>query len=184
MKYTQIRKISKGKKIAIIAGAILVLGLAAGGFFYVQAQQKPATKTTTQAPVNYGSATQDQVTNGATIKSNSATSTTGTPNTSGSDQPLGDASVTITSANQSGGVLTIRTLIAADVSTGTCTLTLEKSGETTITQTAGVQAEASSSTCKGFTVETVGLAKGDWTTTITYQNDTLKGSASQTITIQ
>ena len=101
-------------------------------------------------------------------------------------QPSGKSSVTvsITAANQNSGVLQIRSLIETVDSTGTCTLTLTKSGLPTVTKTAGVQALASSSTCQGFNVPVSELAKGTWNLNLLFENGTLKGEASKTVDIQ
>ena len=74
--------------------------------------------------------------------------------------------VLITSANYSGGVLSIRTMISTIDADGTCTLSLSKSGTSEVTQTARTQTMGSYTTCAGFDVG--GLSSGKWQATIKY----------------
>ncbi len=79
------------------------------------------------------------------------------------------------------GSLSIRTTIDQKLSTGTCTLTLtNKTTGKTVTKTADVFANPSSSTCKGFDVPTSSLSSGTWNISISVRS----GSALGTITGQ
>lgn len=91
--------------------------------------------------------------------------------------------IIITAANQNNNVLQIRTQIATVTSTGKCTLTLSKA-EQTVTKTADIQPLASTSACKGFDIPVSELSLGSWQATLTYENDSLIGSASKVITIK
>jgi len=76
----------------------------------------------------------------------------------------------------------VTTLIDKVTSSGTCTLTLNKDNSIGLTQTAGVQASSSYSTCKGFSFSTENLS-GDWTLTIKYIDGDITGIATKVITI-
>lgn len=94
-------------------------------------------------------------------------------------------SVTITSANQLSGVLTVRALITPLIGSGKCTLTLNRARQPTITQEAEVQAVANAATCKGFSVPTGSIAKGTWELTVSAVETSGKaGSSSRSIEIQ
>lgn len=71
----------------------------------------------------------------------------------------------ITAANQNGSTLQIRTLIETVSTKGTCVLTLEKDDKKVV-RTAGIQALANSSTCKGFNEPVSNLSAGAWDATI------------------
>lgn len=101
----------------------------------------------------------------------------------GSDSTTSTVNMSISAANQDGTTVYIRTLIEAVTSSGACTLTMTGPDSKTYTNTAKVQALASSSTCQGFNIPTTSLSKGTWNFTITFENTTQKGSASGTITI-
>jgi cytoskeletal protein RodZ len=179
------------KKIAlttILIGVIVLVGVGTAVYALLN-QTKPIENTTM---TDYESPTTEQIEAGTTTKSNSVNTTDGKPSTTGSDQPNTPApesdgsksKVVITipnSPSNSSGSLRVSTSIAANTATGTCTLELVKSGESTVTQTAGVQPLSTYATCKGFEVS--GLASGDWQATVTFENDTLKGTVSTTVTV-
>lgn len=90
--------------------------------------------------------------------------------------------VLITSANYSGGVLSLRTMISTIDGDGTCTLTLSKSGASDITQTANTQTMGSYSTCAGFDVS--GLSSGRWQATVKYSgSQNRSGSYQQEVSV-
>jgi hypothetical protein len=110
------------------------------------------------------------------------TDTTETPET----QPGPDkskVSITITSSSADTTTYRLRALISALESSGTCTLTLTKDQQT-VTKTADIQPSATTSTCKGFDIPVSELSAGQWNATLTYESDTLLGSASTSVTIK
>ncbi len=184
-----IKQKSKKTLIIIIAAAVVLLtGSSAFAYF-----NKLGPFSSSQNPnVNTKAATKEQQDAGQQVKQEKADEDAKSK-PSGSDQPAapvpqpsGKSTVTvsITAANQNSGMLQIRNLIEAVDSTGTCTLTLTKSGSTTVTKTAGVQALASSSTCQGFNIPVSELSKGTWNIDLLFENSTLKGTASKTVDIQ
>lgn len=182
------------KKIVISALIIVLLG---GSFFVSQAildQSSSQDENAKTGGINYDKPTQEQQDNGATIKGNSTDTQTGKPNASGSDQPPAPAAsdngskkiveVTISAAKQNGDTYQIRAFISKVTTQGSCTLKLAKTGQTTITQTVGLQPSASISACKLTDVSVAGVAKGNWQLTIDYSSDTLMGSETKSILIQ
>jgi hypothetical protein len=164
---------------AVIAIAIYAYGLLGG-----------APKES--ASIDYKEASNDQKKAGESIKKQSVVTNGSKPNT-GSDSPAapipqenGKAKVdiTISSANQNGNVFQIRTVIGVVTSSGTCTLTLSRSGQTTVTKTAEVQATASVSTCKGFDIPIAELSPGAWEANLHFENDHLQADTKQGITVE
>lgn len=95
-----------------------------------------------------------------------------------------DAGLRITSANQSGNLVLIRTLIQTLTDKGTCSLAMSGPSGGSYTATAAIQAMASSSTCAGFNVPVSSLKTGTWKITVSINSDTLTGSDTSEITIK
>lgn len=188
------------KKLIITASAVLLL--VAGALTYVYAFNgslfgwKASQSATSGNGVNYGPATSEQQKSGSQIKSGSANNQPDSSKspTSPSDTPptptpipgstKKNVQVTITAANQNGSLLQVRAIISNVTNTGTCTLTLSKSGQTTITKTAAIQPLPSSSTCKGFDIATSELTPGTWQLALHFENSTLVGDASKSVSVQ
>ena len=71
----------------------------------------------------------------------------------------------ITSANKVGNTLVLRININQYLSSGTCTLNLEKNGAV-VEKTAAIFPTASTSSCEGFDVPMSELSEGNWKVTI------------------
>lgn len=183
---------TKSKKIILISLAVATV-LALSAVTYVYAFNGSIfgwnNKTRTVNDVDYGNATDEQTKAGSEIKDNNQSDD---PNKVGSDKPLDPKSnnsekntvpVAISAAGQNGSVAQIRTLISATVNDGTCTLTLTQ-GTKSVTKTADIQSLPSSATCKGFDIPVSELSAGKWQVTVTYENSTIKSSASGSITVQ
>lgn len=81
------------------------------------------------------------------------------------------------------GSLIIRTTIDQLLASGTCTLTLSKSGQA-VTKTANiVQGGASSSSCDGFNVPVAELGSGKWNIQVNIESGDRKGSFNSEVTI-
>lgn len=178
----------KNKKLsikhAVLLAAIVVSLVAAGIYAYTTTKQSNKVNSdTTSAENNVNSP--ENLPNTIPNKGDA------TPNAS--DQPLppqptsGDkrqVTVSITAANQNDDTLQIRTLIQVVVSDGTCTLSGKSPSGKSITKTAAVQAQATSSTCKGFDIPVRELSNEKWNFTINYKNETLEGSGSTDVVIR
>lgn len=185
---------TKNKKIILPILAVLILLVISGVYLLgfkgsLFGWQPAANKSAYDAP------TKEQVDAGTAVKdaSNQNSNSGENPNDVGSDHPdkpvtnHGDskatASLTITAVNQNDGLLQIRTLIGALTNEGTCTLTLTRSGKTIITRSADVQATTNSTTCKGFDIPVSELSSGEWQATVTFENPTLKATATQSVRV-
>lgn len=184
------QKMSRKKVFTTCAAiAVVFLGVTAFAYHY---QTWPFHTDNNPSTINLTPATSDQKKAGEATKQNSLESSK--QNLSGSDQPpaptpqpgssKSSVEVTITAANQNNATLQIRTLISAVVNDGSCTLTLANNSGKNLTYTASVQPLSTTSTCKGFDIPTSDLSPGSWSMTVVYNNDTLTGSASKTITIK
>jgi len=172
--------------LAIIGASIFtLLSLRGGGKLFGW-----SPLSSDQSSVNYQPPSQEEIDNGKKVKDETVNSSSDqSPKTSpkneaeNSPTPTSQVGVTITAANQNGQTLQIRTLVETVSSSGTCNLQLSK-GSQTITKTAGLQALASTSTCKGFDVPVNELSPGLWALKVTYTNNSVSGNASQQVTIQ
>ena len=77
----------------------------------------------------------------------------------------------------------VRTLIGLVTSSGTCSLSMTKSGSAPYAASAGVQAMASSSTCKGFDIPLSSLGSGTWKISVTYTNGGESSTATKEVVI-
>lgn len=189
----QLKQTSHRKRTVLLLTAIGVLCLGAG-LAYALATGGFTSPQSDDAQVDYKTPTDQQIKGGEAIEQQSAESSNNgaDPNQVGSDRGVGSSpttddgktgvNVTISAANQNDGVLQIRTLISSIINTGTCTLTLTK-GSAVVTRSAGVQAIASSATCKGFDIPVSQLSPGAWQASVTFENDTAKGTGTRTVTV-
>ena len=189
MKINNPKRSISHKKLLIVSGAILLLIVAAmiyvyafkGTLFGWKTPQSTQTNNSNNG-VDYKPATTEQQQAGTTVKTGSSdTTTTPAPIPNSTKK---NVQVSITAANQNGSTLQIRVLIGAVENTGTCTLTLTRAGENSVTKTSNTQALSSTSTCQGFDVSTSELSPGTWQALITYDSSTLTGSTTKNITIQ
>lgn len=101
-------------------------------------------------------------------------------------QPNGAKSnvdVNFTAASQNDDILQLRVLISTVENSGSCTLTLTK-GSQSILKTSDTQAQANTSTCKGFDVPISELGPGSWQATIKYSGSLTTGTATKTVEIR
>jgi len=172
------------KKIAIILIAVLLVllgGAAVYAKFYAPTSTTPTSDDSTQTDqTNLDPATDEQKQAGDDQKQTNADAAADTD----TGETTGTVGVTITYFNQNGSQIQIRTLIDEVTSTGSCTLTLEKSDGTIVTKTSDIQAQPSSSSCKGFDLTTAEITPGTWKATISVKIGTQTGNANETKTIQ
>lgn len=183
---------SSRKKYVIIVVIILLL-LASGSLAYAYKTHIwpfPKSSSDTAQGVNYSPPTKEQSTaEGSTKQSSSASETTGsdpspdpTPSASSGQKP--SVNMTITSTNEAGGTLSIRTLIETISSSGSCTLAMTGPNNGVYNATSGSQAGPSTSTCEGFAIPVGSLASGKWRIVISYLDSSVQASATKDITIQ
>lgn len=182
------RLLDTKKIIAIVMLLVLVLALT---ILYLFLQHKlninnsSSQKSSTSPVVNLDKPTTEQKAAGEDTKLNSNNNndeTNTTPSSTDNQKRL--VAVTIPAANVNSSVLQIRSQINTVDSTGICSLTLTGPESKVITKTSEVQALASTSTCKGFDVPVSELSTGSWQVDLTFNNSSLTGMASKTITIE
>jgi flagellar basal body-associated protein FliL len=177
------KKSNKRLKIIVIA-SIAVLVIAGSIVAYLYFSNKPDD---TQNGINYNPPTQDEKSTGDTIKQQGSTgsdpASQPTPPTAPTET-RSTVGMDISALNQTSGVLYVRTLIQTATASGACSLSMTGPAGKTYTDTANIQAGPSSSTCKGFDVPVSSLSSGTWSVTVSFQNDTLKGSSTKDVAIQ
>lgn len=179
------------KKTAIFIALCLIVG--ASTWFLYFSRQTPTLQNTNEQSrgsnsVDYGDATDEQKKAGDEIKKQSIdadsdqTSSDSNKNNSQTTTKK-NVQVSITSLDtQSSTTAAIRAEIETVVNSGTCTLVLSKEGSPTITKTSNVQASANISGCGAFNIS--GIAKGTWSASVSFDNDTMSGLTTQKVTIQ
>lgn len=178
------------KKVLIIISIVVLLLLSAGSYFAYRHFYSTDKKDTPS--VNYEEATTEQKNAGNKTKDGSVNSGNESKPNSGSDQaeaPIPQdngkrkISATMTTANQNGSLMQIRFDLGGVTSSGTCTLSLKK-GSKSVTKSAGVQALAGSTTCKGFDIPMNELSAGTWQVTLHFENDELVADTTGAIEVQ
>lgn len=81
-----------------------------------------------------------------------------------------------------GSNLVIRTTINQLISSGTCNLTLS-SGQKTVTRTANIMQNPSSSSCEGFDIPTSELGSGTWNINIKVTGDGKTGTLTDSVSL-
>ena len=172
------------KKALLIAGiTALVLG---GGVYAYYATLPSDDKRSTETANN-----DNPKTNAGTDKTDDKTTPTSpgedgkdTPKQYEGDNPNTDKSLTgiINYKSVVDGNLTLRVTIDQSLTSGTCSLKLTSTGKT-VTRSAPVITNPSSSTCEGFSVPVSELSSGQWTIEITVTSGNRTGTFKDKVTI-
>jgi cytoskeletal protein RodZ len=180
MKSIHHRKRSKKKPIilAIVLAAAILAGAA---YFYWS--QPGATTEKGDTNIDYSPPSDEQTKGEETAEQQTGSSDTPSDQTNDSSDQKASVGVEITSANQNGSTLQIRTLVQLVTNEGECTVTLTKSGSKPITKTAGVQAATTYSTCQGFNISTSGMEAGTWNISLTFANASYTGTTTGKVDI-
>ena len=175
MKSLSNKNTKKNKIVVVSAIAVLLVGAAASA--YVFREELGIVKSNDS---EYTEPSEDEIAGEDTSEQTDESENTDTPTTNDVtseqedtdvDENTSPYTVAITAADQNNTLLRIRTIISPITSGGECKLSLGKVGQSSIQQTAAVQAMSSYSTCQGFNVNTAGLEKGSWSVEITYTKD-------------
>lgn len=173
----------KSSKKALIITAIIAVVLVAGGTAFALREQlglvssspettHDDTSSNTEATPDQDTLEQQEPEQEKTPSSDKDTEPATPATNDGTTDPRKAADeIIISSVNQDGNTLAIRTLIQPLVSGGQCTLTMGKVGQTSVRQESGIQAMPSYSTCKGFDVDVSNMAKGSWNVEVVYKNN-------------
>ncbi len=174
-----------GASIAILVGASLAVAYvgSVGPF--------SESETVSDSTIDYEEPTDEQKTAGEatkeeTVKNEEASKPSSS--SAGSSTPTTQANNTVGVEFTSGpevadGTLYVGTVVQEVNSTGVCTLTLSKSGKTSVVKTAKTQVSGSVATCQGFTIDVSKLAKGSWNVQLSYKSNKSQGKTSESITI-
>ena len=183
------KKTSLKKPLLITAAVILILGLACvvyvyglkGSIFGWSTSHSQITPNNNDA----GAATSKPIGTGASQPTPSKTPNSSEQTQAPATQPDGSRLVdlSITSTSQTSSNYHIGVIIYSVEGNGTCTLTLSRQGYTTLSQTVGIQALASSTTCKGFDIPMSQLSAGTWRASIIFAGPSVNGSTAQDIQI-
>jgi hypothetical protein len=173
-------KIQKKSNKIIIASAIAVAVLfSAGAYAYATNSfpfQKEEVNTEVDEPkeneVDYTTPSNGQKSAGDDAKQNFIDKSYG----DGSEAPSAATQIGITSiSGDSSSIVSVRAMIEAPTSTGMCKLSAVGPGDT-VMLTTDLQTMGSNSVCKGFDIN---LTKGQWTITVTYEDESGNSSQSQ-----
>lgn len=189
----QIKTIHKKRNLingnlAIALSVLLVASTCLVVYTYLTKRGPFSQKQAGQAShYNYSPPTPEEKSNGDAIKEQSAAASDPTPDPikpTDSTETHHAVVMDITALEQSSGTLYVRTLIQVITSSGTCSLSMKGPSSKTYAAISSVQAGPSSSVCQGFNIPVSSLSHGSWTVFVSFQNDTLRGSASKEISIQ
>lgn len=188
----QIRTTKKSKKITIIIIAIIVVLLATTVTAYHYKLGPFASHQ--KNSINLTPPTSNQKAAGNDVKQNTLNQAKDGKGDTGSDpspapQPIAGSDkksvgMDITATNQTDTILQIRAFIQTVTNSGTCSLSMKNAQGVIYTATAGVQAQSSTTTCKGFDIPLTQLASGTWTISINFSNESLTASTSGEVTIK
>lgn len=185
----------KSKKTPIIIVIVAIAIFVAAVAIYMRALDSNLfgwQKADSNKSINYSGPSDDQKAAGSQVKQASIENDQAKNGSSGSDplpkpvpQENGKSTVgvSITTSTQLASAYQIRVLISTVTANGVCTLTLSK-GSNTIQKTSAVSALASSATCQGFDIPLSELSSGTWEAVLVFENNSLMGTASSTITVQ
>lgn len=175
MKLPSRRKLPSKK--LLIASAVVLAGLAAGGYWYWQqksvANATPKPSTAPANTVNYQPATAQEQTDSTNAKQNIVNGTN-------SDQPAttGTVTVTISRASQVGSTVSVRTIVTGTID-GTCTMKFTKDSQT-ISKDFPIVQGPTAATCNGDIAASEFSASGDWQLSVTAKNS---AAATQTVSV-
>lgn len=179
------KKSTKMRAVIYIAVPLLLLFVAAAAWYFLgHGLLGPAInpeQSNTQHPevnkIDYSPAKESDKVAEGNAKEQLATSDTDSSTNDGA------LAVTITTAQQHEDTILIRTIIDGTTS-GTCTLTASKTGQTSLTRSAPIAAQGHYALCQGFNIAAADFpAPGTWT--IQISASTANGStSSKSITVE
>ena len=171
------------KLITLLTVVILIAAVVSGLLFYIFSVS-PGTPNTANSPSKDVQEQQAKETATATKKQtidNASQSTSKSSSDAHTIQP--SVSIQFTYLGQSNTTYTIRTLINRVFASGTCTLTLTQ-GTRQVTRSVDIQAQSSSSTCKGFDIPLSDLGTGTWRLDLNLSGDGVTSTATQSIEVK
>lgn len=186
----KIKKSTKKQTIIILAVAAIVL-IGASASAYVFREELGFVQHENVEEINYEEPTESELQGEETAEieidlPEEAPAQPEQTNEEQQDAPSSESehTITISSINQDGSTLQIRTMITPLANDGECKISLGKASETPVQQTAQIQNMPSYSTCQGFNIDTSSLAKGSWNVEVSYTKDGKTSTGRGTATIQ
>ncbi len=177
MKTKTQRQVSNRKKVILIATAFLFCGSMATLYFWQASQADPPLQDDTPYTiVNYSPPTEQELAESQDGKKNSAA--TKDENSDNTGDVKSTVQVGISYADIYGDNLEIRAFTNGVIDgKGTCTATVSKQGESTITKTSEAFIDASSSQCRPIYISKSSLSSGIWKVTVKYSSDKNEGNS-------
>lgn len=165
---------------------LIIAALAGLVFAGVKSADKPSTTSTDQA-------TEDSQQSGGQDSSNQDASE---PDKTKLDEPestqdideeseSSEVSVTITTLDQTASEVRVRA-ITHDLTSGTCTVTFQKSGQTDISKTAKLSYVTSYASCQGWDIDKSEFtSKGEWSVSVKVESGDQSGvSETKTVNVE
>lgn len=182
------RNTSKGKKIAAV---IVLLALVGGGVIFYMTQRdndggasKDASSQSDSLgqsrDINYDPPTQEEKDAGNIQKDQNLNrdETTGSGASS-------TANVIIVDANQYDDTVEVRGYISNVYADGTCTATLTRNGQQTVTRSTEAFKDATTTQCTPIDIPRSAFTQsGDWSLQLAYKSSTASGSATKQVSIK
>lgn len=171
----------KRNSLKLIVPLTIMVILLVGWLYYAHSskmwpflQDKSTNQPDSTDTIDYKTPSSEQSEEGESIKQQAAEKIEPT-----SDDKTAEDSIPITITSvQPGSTVYIRTVIGVVSSSGTCELSMVGPNGKTYTATSGLQAMASSSTCKGFNIPMSELSSGSWQIDISVTTNSKTGRAS------
>ncbi len=182
---------SKKKVLIALASVFLIVSGSIILMHHYQIGLFQSKNTSTEEKIDLQKPTGDQVNAGTVAKNDFDSRTTeasqerqmangevATPNKSENVQTI------ISSSNVNGSTLSVRSIIQSIDKSGTCSLTLSKTGSQSISRTASTNTMGSYTTCAGFDIDISVLAKGNWEIKLIYTgSEGQNGIATKMVTL-
>lgn len=176
------------KVIWVVIIALVLLGVTAGALYYTQTWPFRSNGKDTSRLSEEQKGTSTQIKSDVINQDSSGKESTGsdaapppTPSTTGGKASV--ASYNSSFSQDTNGVY-IRSIIQTVTSSGTCSLKMSGPNDKTYTDTSGVQAMPSFTSCKGFDVPRSSLDTGTWSITVSFENDELVSSYTASMEVK
>lgn len=182
------QKSSSKKRLCIALLLAVVIAGSVAAYAYSQKLGPFTESKTEEAAVEYSEPSSDQVVSGQDIKKGTINASKPTDGSSGADTPTSsttNSTVTVEITNDpknNNGNVTIKVMAQEVTSSGVCTITLIKPGQTSVAKTGKAQPLPSSSACQ-LQFDVSKLAKGSWTINVNYKSDKSNGATSGSVTV-
>lgn len=172
----QNKKSSKKRIVLILIVVLLLLGAAIGGLLYRNYSEDKTQKSSGTRPQNtidYSPADEDDNKAIEDVKGNPSKEPTTVDNQTSNPSGVVDFSVTVTGANpdNTNKLLRVSTLVNG-TQNGTCTLTVSKAGQTSVTAINQVELQNNSYVCPNFSIPFSQFSTGgEWNVSVSVNSN-------------